>query len=98
MPALSLGNSRQDQDGSDVLRGTDAGQRLVQAALRRLSEIETRMSTEPQDPWPDEEFDYERDYRYTERLGILCEDRAPTPEQEHIARTEADAWRKEHEN
>jgi len=25
------------------------------------------------------------------RLGILCEDRAPTPEQEHIARTEADA-------
>jgi len=41
--------------------------------------------------WPDEEFDYEWHVVYETRLGILCEDRPPTPEQEHIARTEADA-------
>ena len=34
----------------------------------------------------------EHRYRYQECLGILCEDRDPTPEQEAIARAEADAW------
>jgi len=55
-------------------------------------------NTKPQNPWPDEEFDYERQVILETRLGILCEDRVPTPEQELIARTEADAWRKEHEH
>lgn len=31
-------------------------------------------------------------YLYLERLGILCEDREPTVEQERMAREEADAW------
>ena len=44
------------------------------------------------------ELAYEWQHRYTERLGILCEDAMPTPEQEQIARMEADAWRKEHEH
>lgn len=34
----------------------------------------------------------EFDYRITERLGIMCEDREPTPEQLEIARTEANHW------
>jgi len=51
--------------------------------------------TKPQYPWPDEEFDYERLVILETRLGILCEDRAPTPEQEMIARTEADAAMRE---
>lgn len=32
-------------------------------------------------------------YRFDERLGILCEGKPPTIMQEVIARTEADAWR-----
>lgn len=31
-------------------------------------------------------------YRYKERLGILCGADTPTPEQEEIARREADAF------
>jgi hypothetical protein len=34
----------------------------------------------------------EQRYRYEERLGILCEDRAPTPEQHAIAWKEAVAY------
>lgn len=30
-------------------------------------------------------------YRYQERLGILCEDQEPTPEQKRIAHEEATA-------
>jgi hypothetical protein len=37
------------------------------------------------------EIQAEWDHLYHTRLGILCEDRVPTPEQEQIARTEADA-------
>lgn len=37
------------------------------------------------------ELKSEFDYRISERLGILCADAEPTPEQFHIARTEADA-------
>jgi len=46
-------------------------------------------------PWTDAELAYEWQVRYQERLGLLCEDRAPTPEQELVARTEADAVVKE---
>jgi hypothetical protein len=34
----------------------------------------------------------EREYRIQERLGILCEDRAPTAAQLEIATREADEW------
>lgn len=34
----------------------------------------------------------EYDYRISERLGILCEDRRPTPEQLAIAEAEARQW------
>ncbi len=34
----------------------------------------------------------EQTYRYEERLGILCGDAKPTPEQVAIARNEALAW------
>ena len=34
----------------------------------------------------------EYDYRRTERLGMLCGDGTPTPEQERIADEEAAAW------
>ena len=37
-----------------------------------------------------EEIEYERQYRYNERLGMLCENREPTPQQMAIARKEAD--------
>lgn len=37
------------------------------------------------------ELAYEWRVTYETRLGILCEDRAPTPEQELVARMEADA-------
>ena len=37
----------------------------------------------------------EYSYRRDERLGILCEDREPTPEQLAIATSEADLWLKE---
>jgi len=42
-------------------------------------------------PWTDAELAYEWQVRFTERLGILCGTDTPTPEQELIARTEADA-------
>ena len=35
------------------------------------------------------ELTAEFDYRYQERLGILCEDREPTDEQKAIAHAEA---------
>ena len=35
-------------------------------------------------------FEREWDYRYTERLGILCGAAEPTPAQKRIARQEAD--------
>jgi hypothetical protein len=38
----------------------------------------------------DEELAKERDYRYQERLGILCGADKPTPEQEQLAAKEAD--------
>lgn len=41
------------------------------------------MTAEQQKEW---------EYRYQERLGILCEDREPTEEQKRIAKEEADAW------
>lgn len=31
-------------------------------------------------------------YRYNERLGILCSDNRPTPEQVEIAQKEAQEW------
>lgn len=34
----------------------------------------------------------EHEYRFQERLGILCGSATPTPEQIAIARSEADAW------
>ena len=34
----------------------------------------------------------EKRYRYEERLGILCGDWQPTPQQEAMARREADSW------
>lgn len=34
----------------------------------------------------------EHQYRLSERLGILCEDRVPTPEQMAIAEREAQEW------
>ena len=34
-------------------------------------------------------------YRYQERLGLLCGDLDPTPEQISIARAEAEEWRRE---
>lgn len=36
-----------------------------------------------------DEIGKEWQYRYQERLGILCEDQDPTPEQRKIARDEA---------
>lgn len=36
------------------------------------------------------ELQEEWEYRFNERLGIMCEDREPTPEQVRVARTEAD--------
>ncbi len=38
----------------------------------------------------DAELREEWNYRYQERLGILCEDRVPTSEEDQIARKEAD--------
>lgn len=40
----------------------------------------------------DTEIAEEREYRYHERLGILCADAEPTPEQIEIATQEADDW------
>lgn len=37
----------------------------------------------------------EYDYRLSERLGVLAEDRPPTPEQLAIATKEADCWLRE---
>lgn len=37
----------------------------------------------------------EHEYRISERLGILCEDRQPTAEQMEIAQREADEWLRE---
>lgn len=37
-----------------------------------------------------EELKAEWNYRYEERLGILCEDLRPTPDQRRIAAQEAD--------
>lgn len=34
----------------------------------------------------------EKRYRYEERLGILCGDGQPTPQQEAMARREAESW------
>ena len=39
-----------------------------------------------------EEIQAEWQYRYQERLGIMCEDREPTPEQKAIAFKEANEW------
>jgi len=41
-------------------------------------------------PEPEEFAEWQ--YRYHERLGILCGTAIPTLEQEAIARAEADAW------
>jgi hypothetical protein len=38
------------------------------------------------------EIQAEWQYRYQERLGIMCEDREPTPEQKAIAYREANEW------
>lgn len=38
-----------------------------------------------------EELQEEWDYRYHERIGIMCGTAEPTPEQEQLARQEADA-------
>lgn len=35
-------------------------------------------------------------YRYTERLGIMCGDRDPTPFEHGIALREAQAWERAH--
>lgn len=40
--------------------------------------------------WTSEELLKEWRVIYDTRLGILCEDRSPTPEQSKLARTEAD--------
>lgn len=44
-------------------------------------------------------FDQEREHRYrlTERLGILCGSATPTPEQERMAKQEADQWVKDND-
>lgn len=42
---------------------------------------------------PDEQR--EHDYLYWERIGILCGSDKPTPEQEAIARVEANSWLRE---
>jgi len=41
------------------------------------------------------ELHVEYQYRYDERIGILCDDRTPTPEQIEIATSEAEAFLKE---
>lgn len=41
-------------------------------------------------PLTDAEITEEWNYRYAERLGVLCEDREPTDEQKRMARDEAD--------
>jgi len=46
-------------------------------------------------PWTEAELAYEWRVTYETRLGILCGIATPTPEQEQIARTEADAAVKE---
>jgi hypothetical protein len=38
------------------------------------------------------EISAEREYRMAERLGIMCGDSTPTPEQLAIAHQEADEW------
>ncbi len=40
----------------------------------------------------DAEIQTEKAYRLSERIAILAEDRAPTPEQTAIATREADEW------
>jgi len=42
------------------------------------------------------ELKAEYEYRRSERIAILCEDRQPTPEQEAIATQEAEAWKAEY--
>lgn len=39
-----------------------------------------------------EEIQREWKYRYTERIGILCDDREPTVQQKQLAGREADEW------
>jgi len=41
-------------------------------------------------PWTEDELAVEWKYRYGERLAILCGYYTPTPEQEALARAEAD--------
>lgn len=48
-----------------------------------MAERTKAMTAEQQAEW---------DYRYQERLGILCADQEPTAEQKAIAKAEADEW------
>jgi hypothetical protein len=48
------------------------------------------MSIEEERDW-----EYVWDYAYTERLGLLCGDSEPTPEQIAMARQDADNYVKE---
>lgn len=38
------------------------------------------------------EITAEKEYRITERLGLMCADGEPTPEQRAVATFEADIW------
>lgn len=45
----------------------------------------------------DQELQAEADYRFNERIGILCGDAEPTPEQIAIAQDDAVNWLINHE-
>lgn len=42
------------------------------------------------------EIEREINYQYLERIGMLCEDHIPTPEEEAIAKAQCDEYRARH--